>query len=34
MRSISNLRYADDSTVRAESEEEQKILSMRVKEES
>ena len=29
MRSISNLRYADDNTVRAESEEELKILSVR-----
>ena len=34
MRSISNLRYADDNTVRAESEEELKSLLMKVKEES
>ena len=33
-RNISNLRYADDTTVMAESEEEQKSLLMRVKEES
>ena len=33
-RNISNLRYADDATLTAESEEEQKSLSMRVKEES
>ena len=30
---INNLRYADDTTVRAESEEELKNLLMRVKEE-
>ena len=33
-RSISNLRYADDTTLMAESEEEQKSLLKRVKEES
>ena len=33
-RSISNLRYADDTTIMAESEEEQKSLLMKVKEES
>ena len=33
-RNISNLRYADDSTLMAESEEELKRLLMRVKEES
>ena len=33
-RSINNLRYADDTTVRAESEEELKSLLMKVKEES
>ena len=33
-RSINNLRYADDSTVMAESEEELKSFLMRVKEES
>ena len=33
-RSINNLRYADDSTVMAESEEELKSLLMKVKEES
>ena len=33
-RNINNLRYADDSTLMAESEEELKILLMRVKEES
>ena len=33
-RSINNLRYADDSTLMAESEEELKSLLMRVKEES
>ena len=32
--SISNLRYADDTTVMAESEEELKSLLMKVKEES
>ena len=32
-RIISNLRYADDSTVMAESKEELKSLLMRVKEE-
>ena len=34
MRSISNLRYADDTTLTAESEGELKSLLMRVKEES
>ena len=33
-RYISNLRYADDTTVMAESEEELKSLLMKVKEES
>ena len=33
-RNISNLRYADDTTVMAESEEELKSLSMKAKEES
>ena len=33
-RSISNLRCADDTTLRAESEEELKSLLMKVKEES
>ena len=33
-RNIKNLRYADDSTVTAESEEELKSFLMRVKEES
>ena len=33
-RNISNLRYADDTTLMAESEEEQKILLMKVQEES
>ena len=33
-RSINNLRYADDTTVMAESEEELKSLLMKVKEES
>ena len=33
-RSIKNLRYADDTTLMAESEEELKSLLMRVKEES
>ena len=33
-RSINNLRYADDTTVMAESEKELKSLLMRVKEES
>ena len=33
-RNINNLRYADDTTVRAESEEELKSLLMKVKEES
>ena len=33
-RNINNLRYADDSTLMAESEEELKSLLMRVKEES
>ena len=32
-RNIYNLRYADDTTLMAESEEELKILLMRVKEE-
>ena len=32
-RNISNLRYADDTTVTVESEEELKSLLMRVKEE-
>ena len=31
---INNLRYADDSTLMAESKEEQKSLLMKVKEES
>ena len=34
MRNINNLRYADDTTLMAESEEELKNLLMRVKEES
>ena len=34
VRSINNLRYADDITLTAESEEEQKSLLMKVKEES
>ena len=33
-RNINNLRYADDTTFMAESEEEQKNLLMKVKEES
>ena len=33
-RNISNLRYADDTTLMAESEEESKSLSIKVKEES
>ena len=33
-RNINNLRYADDTTLMAESEEEQNSLLMRVKEES
>ena len=33
-RNISNLRYADDTTLMAESEEELKSLFMKVKEES
>ena len=33
-RNISNLRYTDDTTVMAESEEERKSLLMKVKEES
>ena len=33
-RSINNLRYADDNTLMAESEEELKSLLMKVKEES
>ena len=34
MRNISNLRYADDTTLTAESEEELKSFSMKWKEES
>ena len=34
MRNINNLRYADDTTLMAESEEELKSLFMKVKEES
>ena len=33
-RNLNNLRYADDTTLMAESEEELKILLMNVKEES
>ena len=33
-RNVSNLRYAEDTTLMAESEEELKSLLMRVKEES
>ena len=33
-RNINNLRYADDTTLMAESEEEIKTLLMKVKEES
>ena len=33
-RNISNLRYTDDTTLKAESEEELKSFLMRVKEES
>ena len=33
-RNINNLRYADDTTLRAESEEELQSLLMKVKEES
>ena len=33
-RNINNLRYTDDATLMAESEEEQKSLLMKVKEES
>ena len=33
-RNINNLRYADDTTLMAESEEEPKCLLMKVKEES
>ena len=33
-RSINNLRYTDDTTLMAESQEELKSLSLRVKEES
>ena len=33
-RNINNLRYADDTTHMAESEEDQKSLLMKVKEES
>ena len=34
MKNINNLRYADDTTLMAESEEELKSLLMKVKEES
>ena len=34
MRNINNLRYADDTTLMAESEEELKSVLMKVKEES
>ena len=34
VRNMNNLRYADDTTLMAENEEEQKSLLMRVKEES
>ena len=34
MRNINNLRYTDDTTLMAESEEELKNLLMKVKEES
>ena len=33
-RNINNLRYADDTTIMAESEEELKSLMMKVKEDS
>ena len=33
-RNVNNLRYADDTTLMAESEEEQKSLLMKVEEES
>ena len=33
-RNINNLRYADDTTLKAESEEELKSLLMKVKDES
>ena len=33
-RNINNLRYADDTTLKAESKEELKSFSMKVKEES
>ena len=33
-RNINNLRYTDDTTLMAESEEELKIILMKVKEES
>ena len=33
-RNINNLRYADDTTLRAENEQELKSLLMKVKEES
>ena len=33
-RNINNLRYTDDTTLMAESEEEQKSLLMKMKEES
>ena len=34
MRNINNLRYADDTTLMAESEEELKSVSMKLKEKS
>ena len=34
VKNINNLRYADDTTLMVESEEEQKSLLMKVKEES
>ena len=34
LRNINNLRYADDTTLLAESEEELKSLSMKMKEDS
>ena len=34
MRNVNNLRYADDTTLMAESEEEAKSLLMKVKEDS
>ena len=33
-RNVNNLKYADNNTLRAETEEEQKSLLMKVKEES